>query len=112
MDQSNEQRGDPLDANYSVDDLAPETKRRMIEDCEKFHAENGALVVDENLTHAKRWDAERLGGHDFWLTRNGNGAGFWDGDWRKEVSDRLTKAAQVFGTFDLYLGDDGKIYAS
>ena len=23
---------------------------------------------------------ERIG-HDFWLTRNGHGAGFWDGDW-------------------------------
>jgi len=84
----------------------------MIEDCKAFHVENGALVVDESLTHAKPWDAERLGGHDFWLTRNGHerrllGRGLEDG------SKRSThKAAQVVGTFDLYFDDDGKIYAS
>lgn len=26
-------------------------------------------------------ECERIG-HDFWLTRNGHGAGFWDGDWK------------------------------
>ena len=36
MDQSNEQGGEPLDKSYSVDDLAPEIKRRMIEDCKTF----------------------------------------------------------------------------
>jgi hypothetical protein len=50
------------------------------------------------------------GGHDFWLTRNGHGAGFWDGDWPKEAGDRLTKACEEFGEFDLYIGDDGMIY--
>jgi hypothetical protein len=39
-------------------------------------------------------------GHDFWLTRNGHGAGFWDrglGD----VGERLTTAAKVYGAQDL-----------
>jgi len=48
-------------------------------------------------------------GYDFWLTRNGHGAGFWDrglGD----LGERLTEAAKVYGGVDLYVGDDGRIY--
>src|SRR5215213_9921810 len=49
-------------------------------------------------------------GHDFWLTRNRHGAGFWDrglGD----LSNRLSDASKVYGEVDLYVGDDGQIYA-
>lgn len=48
-------------------------------------------------------------GHDFWLTRNGHGAGFWDrglGD----LGERLTNASKAYGSVDLYLGDDEKVY--
>ena len=51
-----------------------------------------------------------MAGHDFWLTRNGHGAGFWDGDWPLPYADLLDKAAQAAGTCDLYVGDDGMIY--
>lgn len=50
-----------------------------------------------------------VAGIDFWLTRNGHGAGFWDrglGD----VGTRLTCAAHNYGSVDLYAGDDGLIY--
>lgn len=50
-------------------------------------------------------------GHDFWLTRCGHGAGFWDrglGD----IGCKLTEAASVYGSVDLYIGDDGLIYAA
>ncbi len=50
-------------------------------------------------------------GHDFWLTRNGHGTGFWDrglGD----VGDRLSKRAEGAGTSDAYVGDDGRIHFS
>lgn len=48
-------------------------------------------------------------GHDFWLTRNSHGAGFWD---RKlDGFKQLTKWAHTFGEQNLYIGDDGRIYA-
>jgi hypothetical protein len=47
--------------------------------------------------------------HDFWLTRNHHGAGFWDGDYGK-YGDKLTAIAQTFSEVDLYVGDDGLIY--
>ena len=41
-------------------------------------------------------DMERAG-HDFWLTRNGHGAGFWDGDWEQKIGQRATDASKRFG---------------
>ena len=32
---------------------------------------------------SEQYSAEDLAGHDFWLTRNGHGTGFWDaGRWK------------------------------
>jgi len=48
-------------------------------------------------------------GHDFALTRNRHGAGFWDLG-LGELGDRLTEAANVYGSVDVYLGDDDQVY--
>ena len=50
------------------------------------------------------------GGHDFALTRNGHGAGFWDGDLPEELGERLTTASNAAGQVDAYIGDDGSVY--
>ena len=99
-DNSNEQGGDPLDQNYSSDDIAPETLDTIQADCATFQE---AHAEDINSQY-------EVAGHDFWLTRNRHGAGFWDGDWPKEAGERLTAAAHAFGELDPYVGDDGKIY--
>jgi len=81
----------------------------MRADCEAFVAKAGAL-----LANAKEDRADYIG-HDFWLTRNGHGAGFWDTpkDWGgKENADAISEIAKGFGEVDLYAGDDGKIYQS
>jgi hypothetical protein len=101
MDNANDQGGDPLDANYGLDDLAPETLASIQEDCEAFQRDHAEDIGG---------DLERAG-HDFWLTRCGHGAGYWDGDWPDEVGNRLTDAAHVYGSVDLYVGEDGLIYA-
>ena len=93
--------GDPMDLRHDMEDLSPEFLAEAKEDCDKFQKEN-AQDIKINLSRA---------GHDFWLTRNGEGAGFWDGDWPKEAGDRLTEAAHKFGPCHLYTGDDGMVYA-
>jgi hypothetical protein len=108
-DESNDQGGDPLDKNYAAADIAPETMARMVADCTAFQAANGEHICDGNVTTP--YSADEQAGHDFWLTRNGHGAGFFDGDWDESVSRILTDAASAFGEFDLYVGDDGKIYS-
>lgn len=60
--------------------------------------------------HIKDWTMDQLG-HDFWLTRNRHGAGFWDRDFGTEESRQaLTKLSDVFGEIDLVMGDDGLLY--
>lgn len=107
-DQSDpETGGDPLDDNFDIGDIAPECLEAMVADCAKFQKEN----ADDIATWEDgQYTAEEMAGHDFWLTRNGHGAGFWDGDWKKKVGERLTTACEKFGNVDLYVGDDGKIY--
>lgn len=48
--------------------------------------------------------------HDFILTRNREGAGFWDGDWCPTVSVILDTIAKSFPEIYATKGDDGKIY--
>jgi hypothetical protein len=50
--------------------------------------------------------------HDFILTRNRHGIGFWgDGRWAEPWGDKLTALAESFGELGAYLGDDGLVYA-
>jgi len=96
--------GTPLDASYDRDDIDPETLDAM-----------RAEVVDFlDLIRREKLDVSAITpeqfGHDFWLTRNGHGAGFWDRG-LGELGDTLTKWAQSYGSVDLYVGDDEKIYA-
>lgn len=100
-DNSDEQGGEPLDDNYGLDDIAEETLASILDDCKAFQRDH-AVDIGSELERA---------GHDFWLTRNGHGAGFWDGDWEDDIGQRLTDASDVYGSVDLYVGDDGLIYS-
>lgn len=100
---STDDQGEPLDSNYSLDDISAETWGRMSEDVLQFIKANAELLEQSGQSD------EQIG-HDFWLTRNGHGAGFWDrglGD----IGDKLTEACKAFGEAWLYVGDDGQIHA-
>jgi len=89
-----------LDDNYSIEDIDKDCLSDMIEDCRIFQERHKA-DIQYNLTRA---------GHDFWLTRNGHGAGFWDGDWPEDIGNRLTKhCKEDWGEATLYVDDNGKI---
>ena len=97
--------GEPLDQSDA--ELSEQAKQQFAEDCANFVA-----YCDETL--GEDWHADlSLGqiGHDFWLTRNGHGAGFWDRG-LGELGRKLSDAAKTFGSCGLYIGDDGEIYAS
>lgn len=98
--------GDLADA--TVDDLAPETWRRIQEDCAAFQANNATLL---ELAYARDDYSPEQAGRDYWFTRNGHGVGFWD---RRQLEadklgDRLNEATGD-SVQDLYRGDDGRIY--
>jgi hypothetical protein len=99
-DESNDQGGDPLDDNYSIDDISPETRTEMISDCADFQERYSKLLVESGMDFSRA-------GHNFWLSRNGHGAGFFDDD-----QDELQEAAKSYGEFTLYVGDDGQIHGT
>ena len=92
---------EPLDKNFNIDDFSPESLEQAENDCKEFIKQAGSLLDGLDLSTA---------GHDFWLTRNRHGAGFWDGDYKKSIGEQLTKLAHSFGELNLYAGDNGLLY--
>ena len=84
--------------------LTDECRERMAQDCASFYDANCML-----FGACRKSNASLLAGHDFWLTRNRHGSGFWDGDWREPEASLLTKAAHVYGEVNLCLSQDGKV---
>lgn len=105
-----------LDEQYGIEDIADETRAKLRDDALRFYAANTASIHCEGAPLANDFEGttgERqaaMAGHDFWLTRCGHGAGFWDGDWPKAIGDALSEMARQAGNVDLYVGDDNKIY--
>lgn len=90
---------------YSIEDVSGESWASSKQDIEKFIG-LAKSYIDLGIP------AKKLG-HDFWLTRYGHGAGFWDGDYDEygdEVGDKLTELTKQFPQKWIYVGDDGKVY--
>jgi hypothetical protein len=93
--------GEPLDAEFTIDDIHEDSLIMAMNDIKKF---------------LKMVDIEKLGlydfmvGHDIWLTRNGHGAGFWDRGYSKEIENILMNAIEEFPEIILYIDDNQKLY--
>jgi len=85
------------------DQLADETRVRLEADCTSFWYRMRHFLQPTGMTATQA-------GHDFWLTRNHHGAGFWDGDWPEPPATWLARLADGYGEFEIYRGDDGLIY--
>lgn len=80
--------GNTVDGPLDDSDLTREARSALTKDARAFykahHTEWAGRLSDDSA------------GHDFWLTRNGHGAGFWDRG-LGGLGDRLTKHAKVYG---------------
>lgn len=99
------------DADEGIDtgDLSfdEDTVRAARKDVQEFYTKTKSITDGINNRDDNFW---RLFGHDFWLTRNGHGTGFWDKSNVYEGSgDELSEIATSMGPLNLYI-DDGKIY--
>ena len=116
-DETDESGGNPLDQNYETANIDYSALVRLMENCKRFQASppwQAALAEDDPRTDRRQGygcNVEQSAGHDFWLTRCGHGAGFWDGDWKEPHASALDALSKQFGNVDLYVGDDGKINA-
>jgi hypothetical protein len=93
--------------DMTFDDLAPETLAQIVRDCEAFQRDHETLL-DKAFARSDSYD-ESSAGHDYWLTRNHHGAGFWDRG-LGAIGNDLTEMAHRDGETGLYLGDDGLLY--
>lgn len=120
FDPAKEGEADPNKYTLSQSDISDNTLRVMCTDCWKFWD-------DDEIENLIPIGTEEQAGRDFWLTRNGHGAGFWDRDvsvyGSEEIRDNLNVLAKNFRTiaadgmppnrwpdFELYIGDDGLVY--
>lgn len=84
---------------YTVDSLSPDAKSTMRKDVMAFLGDCTAAGLDLSDIPADQI------GHDFWLTRNGHGAGFWDRG-LGELGDKLTALCKPYGESYLILESD------
>ena len=98
---------DPLDSNYSIMDIDKASLVSAWAECSRFfrECETDLAYLDDDLN-----------GHNFWLTRNHHGSGFWDESVNDErakfAMQQLTYASHIFGETDIYIGDDHKLHFS
>jgi hypothetical protein len=113
---STDDGGTPLDEHCEVGDYAPCSVARMRSDCAAFLTRAGALVAQIPASYGAHPDCGTAApiyaamGHDFWLTRNGHGAGFWDRGLPGTLGDELSALADAAGNLDAYIGDDAMIH--
>lgn len=93
---------EPLDAEYSIDQISEESNEEIAKDVVEFWERAKA----EGLT--EHWTPGQFG-HDFYLTRAGHGAGFWDRGFGY-AGERLTEMAKSYKEKTPIVGDDGSIY--
>lgn len=98
------------DHGFDISSLDADTLARVIVDCDRFQSAFAGVIDDDTQA-----------GHDFWLDRNGHGAGALDRDCSCDEEhlgsqcprNILRHAGAVwFGHVDCYIGDDESIYLS
>lgn len=93
-----------------------ELASRVSSDWESF-AQQAKLLGFDAVKHrlgpidSSQGDEWDYAAHDFILTRNYHGSGFWDQDrWEPPWGDRLTDLCRECGELLVYVGDDGLLY--
>lgn len=102
----------PIDSLNPEPEWSEEALQDIKETCIDFMEANKVdlgLFVKEISYDPTQGTPYDYAGHDFLLTRNGCGVGYWDRGLGK-LGKRLTEACDACGSQDLEIGDDGKLY--
>lgn len=79
--------------------VSTDALKQIREDCDAFVSTNRELLDATAGDYSQH-------GHDFYLTRNRHGAGFWDRGYG-DIGRALTDSAHAYGEFALMLLADG-----
>ena len=109
---STDDKDKPLDDNYDENDFSPEAMKIIAKDCTEFYT-TYLEMLEKYVGQVTESDGDHwaTAGHDFWLTRNNHGCGYWDRDGLSDgVSGALTTFAHEAGERYIYVGDDGMLH--
>ena len=95
---------------YDVEDFDKESIELAAKVCTRFKALAGDLLLERESYNPHEGTILEHAGHDFWLTHNGHGAGFWDGRYPEDIGEKLTELCKGFidAHIDVYTDKDGK----
>lgn len=98
----------PVDSGFA--DLHPDSLEAIKALCERFQTHARHTLSEAYAVEIDTLDKGRINydpnwaGHDFWLTRNDHGAGFWDRG-LGQVGDDLTELAKAYGEANVWFAD-------
>lgn len=98
-----------VDQPDSDAELEPESLLDIQAECRSFWRRFGCYVVTDVCREAFD-DPVIQAGHDFHMTRNGHGVGFWEEEWPECYRDLLTKGAKGYGEVWLAEQENGLLY--
>ncbi len=107
--------GNPLDREFSVDDFSKSAQLQARNELERFltQAEEPILVFSDKMEElGKRLEFDDSDiAHDFWLTRNGHGVGFWDRPekYGEDLAEILSELAAGAGERSVEPSEDGML---
>ena len=108
-----------LDDKYDIEDFGAGAFVWIRKDCSEFlklcETEGYTFTTYLNWYGNEQWSQLEQAAHDYCLTRNGEGTGFWDREAETYPDmdlDRLSELARSRGGVTAYLEDDGRIYVS
>lgn len=118
-DNADETGGEPLDKNYSITDVDEASLQKLHERFQSFVRKAEQLLIAKFGDDWSSIDDFYTGSsnsayqteHDYIMTVNGHGVGFWEKhDWQEAAGEILTALARKETEIHAYVGDDGKIH--
>lgn len=94
----------PEDAPVGAE-LAPASRLKLELRAGEFYDKHTADII------AYDFETAANAGHDLWYTQNGHGCGYWEENERPCAHNLDCAVKDETQVVDLYIGDDGMIYA-
>lgn len=109
-EQNDGRNGDPFDAHFNIADFDEDALELLHTHALSFWSRVACYVPHEKGRANGGRPGPAQAGHDFWLTQNGHGAGFWDGDW-PTYGETFTKISKCYPELHLSITETGKVGA-
>ncbi len=96
----------PLDDHFEYSDFTEAALRKAETEVSAWFK----YLEDEGLYDLTReYAGDDTIAHDFWLTRNGHGCGYFDGDYGDTLGDTLDKACESHKKQNVWINEDGTL---